>query len=220
MIFGKKTDKGDKSRLPDLPAPKYSMGGAVISPPIGRRDIESLPSFPDSPNDNSFSQAAIKDAINDSNDESSNENEHDEMEEWKPSKFNADSITSHKLKNTFEEGENEAIEEQDIEEESNEDEQNEEIEKEIPEEEYNKIERNAASKSKNDDIFVKIDKFHSARRTLHDIREKLEEINGLLKKVRETRLREEQELAAWEKELISAKNRIQNVTENIFEKVD
>lgn len=75
-------------------------------------------------------------------------------------------------------------------------------------------------KPKNEDIFVKIDKFHSARRSLYDLKGKLDEVNSFLKKIREIRLREEQELAAWEKELLHAKTRIQNVTENIFEKID
>ena len=220
MIFGKKEGKGSKGKLPDLPAPRY-MGGAVVNSPLEREDIESLPSFPDSPNGNSFSQAAIKDAVNDSNAGLDEEKNITEMEEWKPSGFKTSTGMSNKNESSIEEGGDEIAEEGEAEEEPVEEEQDEEIEEEAPRRrESSRIQKEITEKPKNEDIFVKIDKFHSARRTLYDLKVKLEEINGLLKKIRETRLREEQELAAWEKELLHAKTRIQNVTENIFEKVD
>ena len=70
------------------------------------------------------------------------------------------------------------------------------------------------------DVFVKIEKFKSAKKTLGDIKEKLEEIDELIKRIRETKLREEQEFSFWERELTSIKSRVNEVTENIFEKVD
>jgi hypothetical protein len=70
------------------------------------------------------------------------------------------------------------------------------------------------------EVFVRIDKFHSARKSLSEIGERLEDIDDLVKKIRETKLREEQELAAWEKDLEHIKSRVQTVSENIFEKVD
>ena len=53
-----------------------------------------------------------------------------------------------------------------------------------------------------------------------DIEKKVTEIDELLRKIRETKLREEQELVGWEKELTSIKSNLQGVTENIFEKVE
>lgn len=70
------------------------------------------------------------------------------------------------------------------------------------------------------DIFVKIEKFRNVRRTLNETKDKLEEIDSLLHKIRETKMREEQELAAWEREIATAKTRIQEVTSSIFEKVE
>ena len=75
-------------------------------------------------------------------------------------------------------------------------------------------------KEKNSDIFVKIDKFHSARRSLADIEDKLEEISGLLSKIREMKMREEQELSSWEKDLVALKTKMEEVNSSIFEKVD
>lgn len=73
---------------------------------------------------------------------------------------------------------------------------------------------------KTEDIFVKIDKFHSARKSLALARTKLHEIDQLLGKIRETRMREEQELESWEKEIDLIKSKIEDVTKNIFEKVE
>ncbi|MBS3099245.1 hypothetical protein J4462_03465 [Candidatus Pacearchaeota archaeon] len=55
------------------------------------------------------------------------------------------------------------------------------------------------------DVFVKIDKFHSAKKTLRDVGNSLEEIDSLIKKIREVKLREEQEISSWEKDVIFEK---------------
>lgn len=73
---------------------------------------------------------------------------------------------------------------------------------------------------KNSDVFVKIDKFHTARKSLTLAQQEIENVSDLLKKIRETKLREEQELSAWEKDIANAKSRVQEVSSNIFEKVE
>lgn len=80
------------------------------------------------------------------------------------------------------------------------------------------MDKTPAAKSR--EIFVKIDKFHTARKSLEIIKEKVGEIDDLLKRIRETKLREEQELSSWEKEIGSVKSRIQDVNDNIFEKLE
>ena len=70
------------------------------------------------------------------------------------------------------------------------------------------------------DIFIKIEKFRSVRKALSDTHDKLEEIDSLLQRIRETKMREEQELEAWEKEISAAKARIKEIVSNIFEKVE
>ena len=42
----------------------------------------------------------------------------------------------------------------------------------------------------------------------------------LLKKIRETKLREEQEMNAWDRELNTIREKLKDVTGNIFEKAD
>ena len=76
------------------------------------------------------------------------------------------------------------------------------------------------TKGEKSDVFVRIDKFHSARRALRGANNSLKEISELMKKIREVKLREEQELAAWERDVANVKARIRDVTENIFEKVE
>lgn len=78
--------------------------------------------------------------------------------------------------------------------------------------------KNEPPKESHSDIYVKIDKFFSVKRALSAAEEKLEEIDDLLKKIRETKLREEQELSGWEKDLLSLKTRIKEVTNILSEK--
>jgi len=74
--------------------------------------------------------------------------------------------------------------------------------------------------SKSEDIYVKIERFHSARKALNTARNKLKEIDETMRKIRETRLREEQELSFWEKEIGAIKSKVEDVTKNIFEKIE
>ena len=74
--------------------------------------------------------------------------------------------------------------------------------------------------SMSEDVYVKIDRFHSARKALTGARNKLTEIEEVMRKIRETRMREEQELASWEKDIDSVKSKVEDVTKNIFEKIE
>jgi len=241
MLFGK---KGDKKKLPDLPPPKGPFGSIGHIGGIDRSSLfdedaseNSLPSFPDSPGHNDFSQAIIKDAVSnkyDEGEEDVDEGREDDsktmkMEEWKPSNFKANLPRGKKNFELKEEPEEEEIEEsEDKEEEKDEENVADEVEEEIEEppkfvkREYRPIkdEKVDGEERMNKDIFVKIDKFYSARKSLQEIRGKFEEMNELIRKIREIKLREEQELSMWEKEMGHVKSRIQHVTENIFEKID
>jgi hypothetical protein len=228
-MFGKK--KRDKKGLPDLPE---------IETPIpsdrGPRTVEeeipyekhNLPTFPDSPNNKGFSQSAIKEAVDTgpsrlqlpeleriTPDTQSHQNiKTIEMEEWSPHAEKEQNIPPiSTIKRPPKELPQIKIQE-------------------LPNEEISAIPAlpNKSSDietmpvtppgSKRSNIFVKINKFNSAKRALADIEDKLKDIDGLLKKIRETKMREEQELDSWEKEVNTVKARIQEVTDNIFEKID
>ncbi len=68
-------------------------------------------------------------------------------------------------------------------------------------------------------IFIKLERFQSAKKTIFVIDQKLNEIDNTLKKIRETRMREEQELSAWEREVSELKSRIESVSKSLFEKL-
>ncbi len=229
MFFNK---KDDKKLLPDLPpfkgpsftgASQEEASNLEGDDDLGEEYImekHELPSFPDSLNDKGFSQAAIKDAVNSEKQEeeigpitsmnSAGKYQTIEMDEWTPSM----------KKESSSQDENSVIE-------SNSIPSLPRISKPIrrrldePPMNIDYGDREPSSRSsKSSDVFVKLDKFYSARKALMEAQQKFEDIDALLRKIRETKLREEQELSAWEKELISIKTRINDIAVNLFEKVE
>ncbi|MDO8509031.1 MAG: hypothetical protein Q7S27_05090 [Nanoarchaeota archaeon] len=234
MVWGKKEDK---KLLPDLPP--YRQPAIPVQQPMrdGSLHLEDdeetfdekheLPSFPDSLNDKGFSQAAIKDAVSSNFEESSviappekypnyQDNEPErimpennskfqaiEMEEWTPSMRAGDSLPITRKPSNIPYSpitSSPRLEEPPV----------------------MNYERDEPPKKggKNSDIFVKLDKFYSARKALFDAQDKLQEIDALLRKIRETKFREDQELKSWENELTGIKVKINDVAINLFEKVE
>ena len=68
-------------------------------------------------------------------------------------------------------------------------------------------------------IFVKIDKFKDALANFEIIKEKLLEIDNLLKKIKETKAKEQEELDSWEKEVEDIKAKTQIIDERLFSKI-
>lgn len=199
--------KEDKYGLPDLPPVKPAPSPAMheIEEPEFQ-EKHTLPAFPDSPMQKGFAQSAIKDAINPESTERDSEFEpppeaREDERSFKAiemdSSINSESDIPRLPKKMH-------------------------LPVFIPESPVMETfqPRVPRIEQKNADIFVKIDKFYSARRSLDSVKENLQDINELLKKIRETRLREEQELISWEKEMANIKARIKEVTENIFEKIE
>lgn len=228
MLWGKKEEKRTLPDLPPLRRPGYGIEQQrkeIILPQekeMGEEEPiqnQEFPSFPDSLGEKGFSQAAIKDAI-----ESDSEEENTfpsgvpegmatppqmkylpsnsdksfktvEMEEWTPSMgAGTQGLLPQSSSPGIRLGEPPAINFA----------QSQEIQR--------------APKSV--DIFVKLDKFYSARKALIDAQQKMVDIDELLKKIRETKMREEQELNAWEKELMNVKARMNDITVNLFEKIE
>lgn len=226
MLSSKKGDNfndGDEGTLPDLPPidPAFLPSRRLRNPFEEENKVNSLPTFPDTPSHNSFSQTAIKDAVSsdmpgeqlpelpklsETIPSSINEKNKNfktmEMEEWEPESVPEDSNKipeipespmplQQSMPRTFQSPQPKQIQSP---------------QSQVPE-------------NKNKDIFVKIEKFRNVRKTLSDVKDKLEEIDSLLQKIRETKMREEQELSAWEKEMANSKARVQSVISDIFEKV-
>lgn len=188
--------KEDSNRLPDLPPIDIPLRNSIPKPfQEPEEDDENyekhkLPSFPDSPSQKKFSEVAIKDAINDKPVEKIVHEE--DLPEFPDEK-------SLRFK-TIEVDESRTK---------------------IPlPPETKEIRTPIMPKQKTSEVFVKIEKFNSARKSLSSIQQKVLQIEDLLKKIRETKMREEQELSNWEKEISSVKSQIQEVNQNIFEHAD
>jgi hypothetical protein len=69
-------------------------------------------------------------------------------------------------------------------------------------------------------IFVKINKFHQARKNLRDAKDKITEIHDLLERIKLTRTKEEEELKSWESQINILNSRLKNISEEIFEDVE
>jgi hypothetical protein len=245
-MFFKKKDDG---KLPDLPPlsvedPRMNVKKLISRPMLpGLDDLShitrvsgaessaesekhSLPTFPDSPMQKGFSQAAIKDAIIEKEDAGAGLPELPDEKEW-------DAKTKEEWPCEPEEPEEVLDERNEVSEtrgyvpekrikvvESNESYRS--VVRELPvrEPEVKEVREVFRPAKKNEDIFVRIDKFRSARKSLNDAKMGMQEIDNLLKKIRETKMREEQELTAWEQEMTAIKTRLKDVTENIFEKAE
>ncbi len=218
-------DKKESAKsLPDLPPMKFTppiVDNSTLS--HHEDDVEDegvplekhgLPSFPDSPMQRGFSQSAIKDAVTHEGAEESvsqplqatpEKIKTVEVDEWSPqqSMLSSQPIPPPPL-SPFREKTPMVMRSPAV-----------EMQPDAP-----TIMPRISKSQKNTDIFVKIDKFYSAKKALETTNHKLDEIDSVLHKIRETKMREEQELAAWEKDLATVKARIKEVTDTIFEKVE
>ena len=200
MFWNKK--KGGGKGLPDLPSsPRAvpSMRDFQIpqmppenSPKIEAEEpeeIHSLPSFPDSPMSKGFSQSAIKDAV----ETEETGNQLPEVPEEKPESQISSNLPEPpkiiEMNEDWHPAETQAPEEA------------------IP----------RKKTYSNKPVFVKITRFKAARQSLDEIQEKLGSIDELLKTIREVKIKEDHELASWEKEIESIKSRINTIATNIFD---
>ena len=193
--------KDDKKLLPDLPPRQFPnllersyRDNKIVSNIEEENESSDLPSFPDSPQQRGFSQAVIKEAVQEDLPYPGESNKEDEdMKEWAPSPLRRNLSRD-----------NEPLR--------------------LPEppqvQSFTQLGLPVEQPAKNKDIYVRLDNFYAARKALIDAQDKLKDIDALFRKIRETKMREEQELVAWEKELLNVKSRVNDITLNLFEKVD
>jgi len=77
------------------------------------------------------------------------------------------------------------------------------------------LERNPSNEKKS--IYVKLSKFQNARRSIDSIKEKLTDIENLLASVKQVKKKEEQEILGFEKEFESIRQRLHDISTDIFE---
>lgn len=190
----------DKKRntLPDLPSSdseKASISDYQRKRPEMQDNFDEglheLPSFPDSPMQKGFSQAAIKDAvINEEIEESDDTPSLKTTELAEPVKKQYSVVEMDDWSPT----------------------------KPLPSAPITRVEPRPRGPEK--PVFVRLDKFQTARNSLDAVRQKLDEAEDLLKKIREVKQREDQELVLWEREMETIKSRIKGVLGDIFEKTE
>jgi hypothetical protein len=68
-------------------------------------------------------------------------------------------------------------------------------------------------------IFVRIDKFHEAKKDFEEIKKKMKDIENVLKKVKDIKTREDSEVSGWSDELEKVKSRLSEIDDNFFNKL-
>ena len=68
-------------------------------------------------------------------------------------------------------------------------------------------------------IFVRIDKFQKAQEDFQQIKDKIKNIEGVLKKIKDVKSQEEVELKGWTEDIEKIKSRLVEVDTNIFNQI-
>lgn len=68
-------------------------------------------------------------------------------------------------------------------------------------------------------FFVRIDKFNDARDNLKMIAKRLREMDRVLEKIHEVKVKEDEELAAWKEEMKLIRENLAKIDEDVFNKL-
>lgn len=206
-MFGIKK-KNSAGELPDFPssgAPSMRDYQRTTLPPIEapqEEEIHGLPSFPDSLMKKGFSQTMIKSAVEDEDKslpelpEWTQENERPQMPQMsRPVRtVELDEWTPKASPQT---------------------QQRRPAQTQVSED----LRTPPVSNQMNDKrpIFVKLERFKEARDSLVKISEKLNQMDELLKMIKDLKTKEDEEISNWEKDIENIKSRISSVNREIFE---
>ena len=69
-------------------------------------------------------------------------------------------------------------------------------------------------------VYIRLDKFKTTAETFAEIKDKIIDIERLLKKTKEIKDKEEREIEEWEREIQIMKSRIESVDRDVFNKLD
>jgi len=176
-------EKEDDEHLPPLPG-QYDVIPVIEDYYKGRNEEkQSLPTFSNNKENGSFSDMAIKEAIDQDISESS---EH-EQNNTKGSFYTSSPIV---LPGS--------------------------ITPQIENGTSDEIKKSTLKKS----IFIKLNKFENAQKSLNSVKEKVQEIEILLSNIKDIKKKEDLELKGWDQEFFSLKNRIQGISSDIFDNAE
>lgn len=195
-LFKHKSKEDEIPKLPELPQLPELPGLPEFEgeEEKGEDSIHQLPSFPKGSFGNKFSQDTIKEAV--LGGKESDEGYADDlspvggMDKMQEPGFER---SMRKGPLTREIGEDEEME--------------------IPE----KIQKK--SPMKKGPVFVRLDKFEDSQEIFEDTKKELDKISKLLKQTKEIKLKEEETLQEWEKELQHIRTQIEKVDRDLFSKI-
>lgn len=91
--------------------------------------------------------------------------------------------------------------------------------KEVQEAELPALEEKTVKKDANESIFVRIDKFHSAKHDIEEIGRDIKQINGIIEKITDIKMREDEEVLEINKMIEEIKERLGKIDAEIFNRV-
>lgn len=197
-MFGKKKDSD--ADLPELPmsgAPSMRDYQRTMLPPIesAQEEVHGLPSFPDSLMNKGFSQSMIKSAVEDE------DKNLPELPEWNQEPIQMKPMRTMEL-----------------------DEWSPKSSMGMPSAPQRPTMADAlrmtapnGQVSDKRPLFVKLEKFKEARDSLLKISEKLDQMDELLRMIKDLKAKEDEEITSWEKDIESIKARILFINKEIFE---
>ena len=68
-------------------------------------------------------------------------------------------------------------------------------------------------------IFVRIDKYQEAQKDFDEIKKKIKNIESVLRKIKDKKVKEDLEIASWNEELEKIKSRLSEIDSNIFDQI-
>jgi hypothetical protein len=71
----------------------------------------------------------------------------------------------------------------------------------------------------NEPIFVRIDKFQSSQKNFETIKDKVREIEAVLRKIKDIKSQEEEELKGWSEDIEKLKSRLTEIDNEIFNQI-
>jgi len=75
------------------------------------------------------------------------------------------------------------------------------------------------NQTRDEPVFIRIDKFHDALDNFNKIKEKVSEIENELKNINEIKVKEEEELKEWESEIQSIKTKMNAIDNSLFSRI-
>ncbi|MEM4181777.1 MAG: hypothetical protein QXX68_01325 [Candidatus Pacearchaeota archaeon] len=93
------------------------------------------------------------------------------------------------------------------------------VQSDLPEKELSTTIRELEGTPDKAPFFVRIDKFNDARENLRMIAKRLKEMDRVLEKIQEVKVREDEELAAWKEEMKSIRENLAKIDEDVFNKL-